>query len=118
MPTGPPPAWATLVFVLPALVGLAVGLLCRSAGELRDRLRAVAVAAVLAAAGVGVFAALSGGRLAGGPFDPVDVPVWAAAAATLGWIALPAALTCLGELAGRAKRPADRAARRTRDRSQ
>ncbi len=112
MPVDPPPAWAPLAFVLPAIVGVAVGLLCRAAGGLFDRLRAVAMAALVVAAGVAVLAAVSGGRLGAGPFDPVVVPVLAAAAAALGWTALPAAATALGgRVARRPSRPARRAAR-------
>ncbi len=120
MPMIPPPGWAPVAFVLPVLVGVAVGLLCRPAGELADRLRAVVAAALVVAAGVAVLAALSGGRLGAGPFDPVDVPVWAAAAVALGWTALPAAATALPAAAATALGGdvALRASRRRPDRSQ
>ena len=41
MPVNPPAGWAPLAFVLPVLIGVRGGSLCRPAGEPADRLRAV-----------------------------------------------------------------------------
>jgi len=96
LPTGPPPAWAPAVVVLPVLVGLLVGLVVRRALPVAgEAVRALSVAVLGAASAAGLAALLSGGRLAVGPYDPVHVPAGLAVAATLVWIGIPAACVAL-----------------------
>jgi hypothetical protein len=96
LPVLPPPAWASMVFVLPVLVGMLVGLRCRRMRIGRvERLRAVAVAVGLVAVGVGALAWTLSGRLGGGPFDPVELSGLATGAAVLGWLGVPAAVVVL-----------------------
>jgi hypothetical protein len=91
VPTTAPPTWAPVVLLLPVLAGLLVGRCCRTAGESAlARLRAVGVAAVAVAAVCGLVALLAGGRLAQGPFDPVQLPALPVAGAALLLIGLPA----------------------------
>ncbi|CAA9257573.1 MAG: hypothetical protein AVDCRST_MAG54-2304, partial [uncultured Actinomycetospora sp.] len=59
------------------------------------RVRAVATAAVGAAADLGLAAALSGGRLGAGPFDPVTIPALPVALAVLGWVLVPGIVVAL-----------------------
>ena len=92
VPTTAPPAWAPVVLLLPVLTGVLVGRCCRTAGESPiARLRAVGVAAAGVAAACGLLALLAGGRLAQGPFDPVQLPALVVAGAALLLIGLPAA---------------------------
>ncbi|KAA2264631.1 AAA family ATPase [Solihabitans fulvus] len=85
--------WLPVVLVLPALVGGLVGWSCRSAAVTPvGRLRAVLVAAVVVAGGGLVLAALAGGRLGAGPFDPVTVPAGLFAVLGFCWIAVPGGL--------------------------
>jgi hypothetical protein len=103
MPGMPPPAWTVVVFVLPVLAGVLVGLRCRRLGSVAaNRLGAVAVAASVVAVGFWLLAVIVSGRLGGGPFDPVDVPALAAGTAVLGWLGVPAAAVAL--LPGRVAR--------------
>lgn len=96
MPAARPPGWTVLVFVLPALAGLLVGRRCRQVDDDPvHRVCAVAVAAGIVAFGFGLLAALVSGRLAAGPFDPVELPALALAAALLGWIGVPAVAVVL-----------------------
>ena len=96
LPTGVPPVWAPAVLVLPALVGVLVGVVGRRALPVTsDRVRAAVVAGVLAATGAAVLALLAGGRLAAGPYDPVRFPVELIVPATLLWIGGPAAVVAL-----------------------
>ncbi|MEU4802051.1 DUF6350 family protein [Actinosynnema sp. NPDC023587] len=79
-----------LVLILPGAIGVLVGLSLRNAAETpRARLRAVLVAAVTGAVGTLVLAAIAGGSLGNGVFDPVTVPAGLLAVLTFGWIALP-----------------------------
>ena len=94
LPEAPPPAWSPAVFVLPAAVGVLTGLRCRGAAP-ADRLPAILAATVSTAAATAALAALAGGRLAAGPFDPVDVPPVPAGAAVLLWVGVPAVLVYL-----------------------
>ncbi|MDT7612435.1 MAG: hypothetical protein QOG96_6938, partial [Pseudonocardiales bacterium] len=107
MPALAPPGWTVVVFLLPVLAGVLVGRQCRRADpEPVRRLCAVAVAAVTIAVGFGLLAAIVSGRLAAGPFDPVDLPALALAGSLLGWIAVPAvAVALLPERAGRSRLP-------------
>jgi uncharacterized protein DUF6350 len=96
MPVLHPPAWSVVVFVLPVLAGVLVGLRCRRLPDVRSvRLRAAAVGAVGASVLVGGVAALVSGRLAGGPYDPVLVPAVSSAGAALGWLLVPAVVVAL-----------------------
>lgn len=93
LPTGPVPTWAGLVLALPLAVGSLVGwTLAPRVPDVRDRLRAVAAAALTAAGLLAVAAVLAGGRLGTGPFDPVVVPAGRVLLATLVWVGLPGAV--------------------------
>ncbi len=82
-----------LVLVLPGAIGVLVGFSLRDAAETpRSRLRAVLVAAVTGAVGTLVLAAVAGGSLGDGVFDPVTVPAGLLAVLTLAWIAVPGGL--------------------------
>jgi hypothetical protein len=107
MPALTPPGWTVVVFLLPVLAGVLVGRQCRQADpEPVRRLCAVAVAAVTIAVGFGLLAAIVSGRLAAGPFDPVDLPALALAGSLLGWIAVPAvAVALLPERSRRSRLP-------------
>lgn len=84
--------WWPVLLLLPAAVGALVGWVLREVDESPAvRLRAVAVAAVVVALGVAVVAGASGGALAGGPFDPLDLRAAALSLALVGWIGLPGA---------------------------
>ncbi|MFD1149478.1 cell division protein PerM [Saccharothrix hoggarensis] len=79
-----------LVLVLPGAVGVLVGWSLRDAAETpRSRLRAVLVAAVTAGVGVLVLAAISGGALGNGVFNPVTIPAGLLAVLTVGWLTVP-----------------------------
>lgn len=79
-----------LVLILPGATGVLIGFALRAAaGTPRARLRAVLVAAVTAGVGTLVLAAVAGGSLGGGAFNPVTVPAGLLAVLTVGWIALP-----------------------------
>lgn len=94
--------WAT-VFALPVFVGVLVGWRCRHAHPRRSgRLRAVVVSGLVTALGTFVLAAMAGGRLGGGVFDPVTIrPGWLMLV-TAGWIAVPAAaVACFARASGR-----------------
>jgi hypothetical protein len=96
LPTGVPPFWAPAVLVLPALVGVLVGIGGRrTLSAPADRVRAAVLAAVIATLGAAVLALLAGGRLAAGPYDPVLFPVELVAPATLLWIGGPASVVAL-----------------------
>jgi hypothetical protein len=87
--------WWFVLLALPAAVGVLVGLVARGWDQpWTARLRAIAVAGLVAGGGCLVLAALSGGALAGGPFDPVTVPAGLLGATAFGWI------TVAGGLAG------------------
>jgi hypothetical protein len=86
--------------VLPVTAGALAGWRCRGLSGPAARLRAVGVAAVLAGVGWLVLAALAGGALAGGPFDPVTVPAGSLAVAVALFVGVPGAVTVL--VAGRA----------------
>ena len=87
LPTTTPPEWALAVLLLPVGIGAVAGLTVRRALPSAERLPAAGTAAVLTAAAVGLLAELSGGRLAAGAFDPVQVPVG---------LVVPAALLLVG----------------------
>ena len=96
LPTGVPPVWAPAVLALPVAVGLLVGLFVRRALPVpADRIRATAVAGLVAASGATLLALLAGGRLAAGPYDPVRFPVELVAPATLLWIGGVAAVVVI-----------------------
>ncbi|HEY4003590.1 MAG TPA: DUF6350 family protein [Pseudonocardia sp.] len=96
MPASRPPAWTVIVFVLPVVAGVLLGRYCRRAGpDPLARLCAITLAVGTVAAGAGVLASVCSGRLAGGPFDPVDIPATGLAAAVLGWLVVPALAVAL-----------------------
>jgi hypothetical protein len=99
LPVGTPPVWAVVVFLLPAGVGLLVGGTCRRvlgpSSTVVQRIRAVGTAAALLGVAGALAAALAGGRLAAGPFDPVVVPPWLVLLAVLLWVGGPGALVAL-----------------------
>lgn len=112
LPSGPPPTWAGLVFAVPLAIGTAVGWRLApgtpAPAARRRALAAVATAAATAAVTLGAGAALAGGRLGAGPFDPVSVPVLLLAGVTAAWVLVPAATVAL--LAVPAPRPVARRA--------
>ncbi|WP_306743551.1 cell division protein PerM [Saccharothrix yanglingensis] len=82
-----------LVLVVPGALGVLIGFSLRdAAGTPRARVRAVLVAAVTAAVGLLVLAAVSGGALGSGAFDPVTIPAGLLAVLTMAWIAVPGAV--------------------------
>ncbi|MEU7531411.1 DUF6350 family protein [Saccharothrix sp. NPDC042600] len=82
-----------LVLILPGATGVLVGYALRTAaGTPRARVRAVLVAAVTAGVGTLVLAAVSGGSLGDGAFNPVTIPAGLLAVLTIGWIAVPGAV--------------------------
>jgi Family of unknown function (DUF6350) len=89
LPSGLPPVWVLMVFVLPIGVGLLAGTACRRAAPVRHRFSAALATTVLTAAVIGLLAVLSGGRLATGPFDPVRLPVELLVPAVLLWVGVP-----------------------------
>lgn len=115
LPQSPPPTWAGLAFAVPLVVGSAVGWrLAPTARDAATRVRATATAAVGAAVLLGLAAALSGGRLGAGPFDPVTIPAVPVALATLGWVLVPGLVVALlavplGDPRSRPRRPARKA---------
>lgn len=105
LPTGIGDWWLFLMLV-PAAVGVLVGLTCcRIEASIAGRLRAVGVAALVTGVSWLVLAALAGGALAGGPFDPVTVPAGALAVATCLLVGVPGGLTVW--IAGRREPLAD-----------
>ena len=96
LPQVAPPAWAGLAFALPLAVGTLLGWrIAPLATRASTRLQAVAVAAVTTAVPWGLLAALAGGRLGAGPFDPVSVPAGLVLLTVLAWIAVPGAIVVL-----------------------
>ena len=86
-------AYLPLVLVLPGVVGVLVGFSLRDAAETpRARVRAVLVAAVTAGVGTLVLAAVAGGALGGGVFNPVTIPAGLLAVLTFGWVTVPGAV--------------------------
>jgi hypothetical protein len=82
--------WWPILVLLPAAAGALVGWSQRrSVPDPRTRVRVVVVAGALAAFAAVVLGALAGGRLAGGPFDPVSFPLGTLSIAVFVWIALP-----------------------------
>lgn len=91
--------WWVFLMLLPAAVGVLTGLACRHLIDLATRCRAVLVAALVAGVSWLVLAAMAGGPLAGGPFDPVTVPTGSLAVSVFLAIAIPGTLAAW--LAGR-----------------
>jgi hypothetical protein len=83
-------AYLPLVLILPGVVGVLAGFSLRNAAETpRSRVRAVLVAAVAAGVGALVLAAVAGGTLGGGVFNPVTIPAGLLAVLTFGWVTVP-----------------------------
>jgi hypothetical protein len=86
--------WWIFLTLLPAGVGVLAGLVCRRVdGGVGPRVRAAGVAALVAGVGWLVLAALAGGALAGGPFDPVTVPAGLLGVSVFLFVAVPGAVT-------------------------
>ncbi|MDD7938624.1 DUF6350 family protein [Actinomycetospora lutea] len=119
LPQSPPPTWAGLAFAVPLAVGSIVGWrLAPTAADAPSRVKATVTAAVTAAVLLGLAAALSGGRLGGGPFDPVEVPAVPVALAVLGWVLVPGLVVALlavplGTVPDRSRRRPSTTKRRT-----
>jgi len=78
------------LLLLPLLLGGLVGWYCRKVSDRPStRLRAVFVAGVTVAVVSLVLAAIAGGNLGAGVFNPVTVPAGLLAVLVLGWIVLP-----------------------------
>ncbi|MFP5019892.1 cell division protein PerM [Pseudonocardia phyllosphaerae] len=94
-----PPA-APLILLLPVAVGVLAGLACRRAlpasCPTTERLAAPAVGAVALAVAASLLAALAGGSLAGGPYDPVSFHGGAVLGLVLLLVGSPAVLACAG----------------------
>ncbi|MFR9731485.1 DUF6350 family protein [Saccharopolyspora sp. MS10] len=90
LPPGPAGWWWPVAMVLPVAVGVLLGARCGRELAGRRRMTAVALAALAAGFGVLVVAALTGGALGGGRFDPVTLHPLLLAAATTGWLLVPA----------------------------
>jgi hypothetical protein len=91
-PVGPH-RWSVLLMLLPAAIGVLVGWMARripgtTPGTTLTRCRAVGVAAICVALGALVLAAMSGGTLGGGRFDPVTVPAGLLAVSVFAWVAV------------------------------
>ncbi|GAA4710225.1 hypothetical protein GCM10023215_59990 [Pseudonocardia yuanmonensis] len=104
LPTVPAPAWAVVVVIVPVGIGLVVGGICRAvlgAGStVPERMRAVGVATGTLALVAALVAALAGGRLAAGRYDPVAMPPWLVLLAVVVWIGGPAAVLGLVQRGG------------------
>jgi hypothetical protein len=86
-------AWWPALLLLPAAAGAFVGWSVRRVHEEPfARLRTVAVAGALIGFGCVILGTLAGGRLGGGVFDPVSVPVGVASVVTFCWIVIPGCL--------------------------
>lgn len=86
-------SYLPLVLVLPGVIGVVAGFSLRDAAETpRARVRAVLVAAVTAGVGALVLAAVAGGALGGGVFNPVTIPAGLLAVLTFGWVTVPGAV--------------------------
>lgn len=88
-----PAMWWPVLFALPFGVGLLVGRRLRDVAEdPMVRLRAVGIAAGVVAVSFVVLAGSAGGRLAGGPFDPLSMRAAALSLALVAWIGIPGAM--------------------------
>ncbi|OXM73841.1 hypothetical protein CF166_07840 [Amycolatopsis sp. KNN50.9b] len=85
--------WWPVLMLLPAAVGALLGWTLRHADENPlARLRIVGIAGALVGFGCVLLGTLAGGRLGGGAFDPVTIPVGLTSVAAFGWIAVPGGL--------------------------
>lgn len=110
------PSWLVLVFLVPALIGVGVGRYClRVHGDVRMGTRAVAVASVTTAVMCLLLAAVAGGQLGRGPFNPVLISPVLLAMSVLSWIIVCGVLALLPELLGGLGRFRGRFARRTQE---
>lgn len=94
LPESAAPWWPALL-ALPLAVGALVGWCARREPDLRTRMRAVSVGALVVGSGCLVLAALAGGSLGTGAFTPVTIPAGLLAVAGFGWTVVPAALVAL-----------------------
>lgn len=88
-------SWWPLLLVIPVAVGALVGRHARRVPDLRTRLRAVSVAALVVGSGCLVLAALAGGTLGSAAFAQVGMPTGLLAVAGFGWTVMPGALVAL-----------------------
>ena len=96
MPVTQPPGWTVVTFALPVLAGVLVGRRCQlTEPDPARRLTAVLVAAAMIAAVFGLLTAIVSGRLAAGPFDPVELPTLAVSAALFALVGVPAGAVVL-----------------------
>ncbi|HET9140263.1 DUF6350 family protein [Actinophytocola sp.] len=85
--------WWTLLLAVPVGVGVLIGRLLREVSEVAlVRLHAVGVALAVLVLSLAVLAALTGGALGGGRFDPVDLHPVRLALALLVWVGVVAAV--------------------------
>lgn len=88
-----PAAWWPVLCVVPLAIGVFIGWRLRDVhDEPVTRLRAVAVAAVVAAMACVVLSGAAGGRLGGGALDPLSLRSALLSVTVLGWIAVPGGL--------------------------
>jgi hypothetical protein len=87
--------WWPALLALPVAAGALVGLRARGEPDLRTRMRAVSVGALVVGSACLVLAALAGGQLGTGAFTPVTVPAGLLAVAGFGWTAIAGALVVL-----------------------
>ncbi|MHA6785273.1 cell division protein PerM [Pseudonocardia saturnea] len=93
LPDGSPPAWAALALAGPIGVGVVAGIVARRSEDSALQVAAAGVGG--AAVVVGLLGALAGGRLAAGPYDPVQMPVGLLVPAVLLLVGVPALLVVL-----------------------
>jgi hypothetical protein len=93
VPTATPPVWTLVALCLPVLAGVLAGSVCRRTVAVAVRVPAAAVAIGATTLGAGVLAALAGGRLAAGAFDPIRMPPGLVMASVLLLVGVPALLT-------------------------
>ncbi|MFP5069690.1 DUF6350 family protein [Pseudonocardia nantongensis] len=105
LPVTAVPPGAPLVLLLPLAVGVLAGIACRRAlpagTPLPGRLAAPVTAAIVVATGAALLATVTGGPLAGGPYDPVSLHGGAVFGAALLLVGLPLLGVCAGPEAAR-----------------
>jgi hypothetical protein len=86
-------SWWPALCLIPLAIGVLIGWLLRNVDEEPlTRLRAVAVAAVIAALGCVLLSGMAGGRIGTGPLDPFSTRALLLSVSVLGWIAVPGGL--------------------------
>ena len=88
-----PAGWWPALCLIPPAIGVLIGWLLRDVDEEPlARLRAVAVAAVVAALACVVLSGMAGGRVGAGPLDPFSTRALLLSVSVLGWIVVPGGL--------------------------